>query len=65
MLELKEIASKNQVFRSFIGWVITASLPARDQRSILENPVGTPPHPYQPEIAQGRLGGAAGSDYDH
>ncbi len=57
LAKLKAIASKNKVFKSFIGMGYYDTLvPNVILRNVLENPGWyTAYTPYQPEIAQGRL----------
>ncbi|MEQ1903576.1 MAG: aminomethyl-transferring glycine dehydrogenase subunit GcvPA, partial [Pirellulaceae bacterium] len=57
LAELKQIASRNKVVRTFIGQGYYGThTPKVIQRNVLENPAWyTAYTPYQPEISQGRL----------
>jgi glycine dehydrogenase len=57
LAELRSIAGRNEVFRSFLGLGYHATItPPVIQRNVLENPGWyTQYTPYQAEIAQGRL----------
>ena len=57
LAELRDIAERNRVFRSYLGMgYYGCNVPPVIQRKVLENPAWyTAYTPYQPEISQGRL----------
>jgi glycine dehydrogenase len=57
LTELREIANRNQIYKSFIGQGYHGTItPKVILRNVLENPAWyTAYTPYQPEISQGRL----------
>jgi glycine dehydrogenase len=52
---IRLLGRTNKVYKSYIGRLPPTVVPAAIQRNIFENPSWYSLHPYQAEIAQGRL----------